>query len=88
MLLRGQLPQVSEILQTFWRPGQEKAFIFVQTLYSGGQRGSLRLSQEFLQPPLPYLLYWLKPDCSLPTTRKVSDGQGGVLELYGRELGL
>ena len=46
LLLRGQLAQVSEILQTFWRPGQEKPFIFVQTLYSGGQRGSQRLSQE------------------------------------------
>ena len=31
---------VNEILETFWRPGQEKPFVFVQTLYSGGQRGS------------------------------------------------
>ena len=46
MLLRGQLAQVIEILQTFWRPGQAKPFIFVQTLYSGGQRGPQRLSQE------------------------------------------
>ena len=46
MLLRGQLAQVSEILQTFRRPGQEKPFIFVQTLKSGGHRGSQRLRQE------------------------------------------
>ena len=48
MLLRGQLSQVREILQTFWRPGQEKPFIFVQTLYSEGQRGSQRLSLEWV----------------------------------------
>ena len=47
ILLRGQLSQVSEILQTLWRPGQEKPFIFVQILYSEGQRGSQRLSQEW-----------------------------------------
>ena len=33
-------------MKTFWRPSQEKPFIFVQTLFSGGQRGSQRLSQE------------------------------------------
>ena len=38
--------QVSEILQTLWRPGQEKPYIFVQKLHSGGQGGSQRLSQE------------------------------------------
>ena len=31
MLLRWQLAQVSEILQTYWRPGQDKTFIVVQT---------------------------------------------------------
>ena len=46
MDLRSELAQVSEILQTFWRPGQEKHFIFVQTLHSGGQIGSQGLSQE------------------------------------------
>ena len=44
MLLRGQLSQVSENLQTFCRPSQEKPFIFVQTLYNGGPK---RLSQEW-----------------------------------------
>ena len=50
MLLRWQLAQVREILQTLWRPGQEKLFICVQTLHSGGQRGFQRLSQEWLAP--------------------------------------
>ena len=47
MLLGGKLAQVSEILQTLWRPREKKPFIFIQTLYSGGQRGYQRLSQEW-----------------------------------------
>ena len=48
MLLRGQLSQVSEIIQTHWTTGQEKPFILVQPLFSGGQRGSQRLRQDWV----------------------------------------
>ena len=36
------------LLMQIFHDGQEKPFIFVQTLYSEGQRGSQRLSQQWV----------------------------------------
>ena len=45
-MLSSQLQQRVPFWAMHWRPGQEKPFIYVRTVYSGGQRWSQRLKQE------------------------------------------